>query len=78
MIERAYTVSEIDHLRNVCKGKVAFGVYTEIIGECRVGRKDYDEEVYIEEMVRTHMLAGHSAEELLQSNDDEYTDGAAA
>lgn len=73
MSERAYTVREIDDLRACCRDKYIWGSYRGTIR--RVGKKmvpgqSYNEQEMIfatEEMVRAHMVAGHTAQGLLLS-----------
>lgn len=69
MTERVYTVREIDDLRRVVERKYLFGSY----GGRRVGisRAYHEAEKVkaVEEMVRTHMLAGHTAADLLESEE---------
>lgn len=75
---RAYTVKELDALRRVVERKWSFGVYGEMpepIGHTPgqsysyTGRSYYGNEMTeaVEELVRTHMLAGHTAEDLIAS-----------
>ncbi|GHC61761.1 hypothetical protein GCM10010136_02510 [Limoniibacter endophyticus] len=67
-MSRAYTVREIDDLRNACRNKFIWGFYS---GAIVAGiSRSYKESEMIrssEELVRTHMLAGHTATDLLAS-----------
>lgn len=70
MSERPYTVAEIDALREVCRHKYVWGTYWDAPLETGRGRssRNYREQDCIkaaEEMVRTHMLAGHTALDLI-------------
>ena len=71
MSERAYTVSELDALRSVVENKWLFGTYGRQLHESGISiSRSYREDekaVCVEQLVRTHMLAGHTAEDLLQS-----------
>lgn len=69
MAERAYTVRELDSLRKVVENKWLFGAYVPQPGRGGSFRSYYENEKVkaVEEMVRTHMLAGHTAEDLIQS-----------
>jgi hypothetical protein len=58
MTEKAYTVQEIDELRNACESRWLYG--TTVIPMRRLSRQ-YDEKEKtkcVEELVRTYMLAG--------------------
>lgn len=65
---RSYTVREIDALRAACENKWLFGSYRVPDG-ITIGRsyREGEKTAAVEEMVRTHMLAGHTAEDLLGS-----------
>ena len=71
MSERKYSVSEIDALRGLVENKYLYGVYD--LGLLPMNgcySRNYREEekvAAVEAMVRTHMLAGHTAEDLLAS-----------
>jgi len=68
---RAYTVQELDALRDLVKMKYLFGTYRPLHGGLTSARsRSYQESDLIkavEEQVRTHMLAGHVAADLLSS-----------
>jgi len=66
MTERSYTVAEIDALRRAVETKWLFGSYT---GHTGSSRCYYENEKVraVEELVRTHMLAGHTADDLYAS-----------
>ena len=74
MAERAYTVAEIDALRRCHENKFLSGYY----GGPRVPRSDgygrtrsyieSEKTLYVEERVRTSMMAGHTAQDLLDSD----------
>jgi hypothetical protein len=70
MSTRAYTVSELDALRQVVEHRWLFGTYGRLPGSgSRISRgfQEADKTRAIEEIVRTHMLAGHTAADLLKS-----------
>ena len=63
-MSRAYTVKEIAELREVVSDKLVFGSYR------GVGVGSYSEPEHttkVEEIVRTHMMAGHTANDLRDS-----------
>lgn len=64
MTERAYTVRELDALRQAVRDRV--------IGRPRVRRNpDHARDaIIIEEQVRTHMLAGHVAADLVAADEE--------
>lgn len=66
MTDRKYSVEEVNALRRVVESKYLFGSYH---GRCGFSRayKDVEKDKTVEEMVRTHMIAGHTAEDLLAS-----------
>lgn len=67
-MERAYTVSEIDYLRRVIANKWLFGGYGQLShGGCSHSFRQEEMDVAVEQLVRTSMLAGHTAEDLLAS-----------
>lgn len=74
---RSYTVREIDDLRIACENKWLFGVYDT---RPRNGFSVRSSRPYrgsektraVEEMVRTHMLAGHTAKDLWDSEAHEF------
>lgn len=63
---RAYTVPEIDDLRRVVENKWLFGSYGGSGGGLSRPYQETDKVKAVEEMVRTHMLAGHTADDLLK------------
>lgn len=67
MSERAYTVSELDALRSAVESKWLFGAYR--TRGITYGRsyKEAEKAACVEELVRTHMMAGHTAEDLYAS-----------
>lgn len=65
MKERRYTVREIDELRACCFNKLSRGAYWGNTGVLLKSSGDRVKDV--EEMVRTHMLAGHTAQDLIES-----------
>lgn len=74
MTERAYTIQEIDDLRECCRNRYIWGRYSGApLWTDREGHgfsRSYKEHEMLsaaEEMVRTHMLAGHTAQDLLSA-----------
>ena len=76
MTERAYTVRELDELRQAVERKWFWGAYRIPLTppnadgySVRLGRthKGAESDIAIEQIVRTHMLAGHTAADLLAS-----------
>jgi hypothetical protein len=68
MSERAYTVSEIEALRWAVENKWLFGSYN--FSSSAMSSRCYsnDEKTKcVEQIVRTHMLAGHTASDLYAS-----------
>jgi hypothetical protein len=64
--QRRHTVAEVDALRCACRNKYLWGTYKG--GRTWTsGRPPQEEVAMVEEMVRTHMLARHTAEDLLAS-----------
>lgn len=71
MTERACTVKELDALRRVVEWHWLFGSY--VPGCSRFNGRSYKNEEKtkcVEELVRTHMLAGHTAEDLIVSENE--------
>lgn len=68
MSERAYTVVELDELRAVVERKWLWGSYRGPLADD--GSRAYyphEKTIEVEELVRTHMLAGHTAADLISS-----------
>lgn len=65
--ERAYTVSEINDLRQAVENKYLYGAYrgARFVGHNPQTYFEPRKTTIVEEQVRTHMLAGHTAEDLL-------------
>jgi hypothetical protein len=67
MSERAYTVGEMDALREAIEHKWLFGSYGRM-GNCSSRPYSEPEKTQcVEALVRTHMLAGHTADDLYAS-----------
>ena len=68
MISRRYTVAEIEALRDCFENKYLWGSYTlpEGVASSNAYRES-DKITTVEEWVRTHMMAGHTAEDLINS-----------
>lgn len=74
-IERAYTVAEIDALRYVCDNWITWGDYGSYFStRYTPARQKMEHLVQVEEMVRTHMMAGHTAQDLIDSEREEPSD----
>lgn len=75
MSERKYSVSELDALRSAVSNKWLFGNYN-ISTNGQISRSYREEEKtkVVEEIVRTHMLAGHTADDLLASEPNKAKD----
>lgn len=82
MTDRAYTVSEIDALREACANKWLWGSYRGPQGSYsdEPSRVYYGQEkdVAVEQMVRTHMMAGHTAQDLYASDANGLRGGPAS
>jgi hypothetical protein len=77
MTERKYSVGDLDALRRAVRDKWLWGSY-HMTRESRASRSYREDEMTkaVEEIVRTHMLAGHTAEDLYASEMPvEPTDG---
>lgn len=66
---RQYTVKEIDELRRCCETKFLYGFYrfpesNEVRHYTSRASYEWERSRIVEEMVRTHMLAGHTAKDL--------------
>ncbi|HEX7854460.1 MAG TPA: hypothetical protein VF503_12265 [Sphingobium sp.] len=72
MTEEKYTVQEIDALRQVCKTKFLFGSYRGPTGGGTSRSYGQGELVAsVEQMVRTHIMAGHWAADLLATEPEQ-------
>ena len=69
MTERAYTVSEINALRRAVENKWLFGSYNPQHTGMSMSRSymEADKITAVEVITQTHMLAGHTAEDLYAS-----------
>lgn len=67
MPERTYSVKQIDDLRVCCRNKYLFGHYSLSQMISTTGQEDHEITKSVEEMVRTHMMAGHTAADLVAS-----------
>lgn len=71
MSDRKYSVSELDALREAVRTKWLYGRYRPNWHHDGItGSRTYREEEMtkaVEELVRTHMLAGHTADDLYAS-----------
>ncbi len=80
MTERVYTVAEIDELRDAVWKRVVYGTTRPVSGTCSpvFGPGEVDRRV--EERIRTYILAGITAEDLISedSKPKKFSDAAAA
>lgn len=67
MPERAYTVAEIDALRRACENKWLFGTYGQVGNYHSRCYTEVEKTQCVEAIVRTQMLAGHTANDLYAS-----------
>jgi hypothetical protein len=73
-MERSYTVKEIDDLRRCVEDRILFG--TCVLprgGASSGGYREQDLQVTVEQRVRTHMLAGHTAQDLIEADTPKET-----
>jgi hypothetical protein len=69
MSERSYTVREIDALRAACEERYLFGSCAPTSeGRSSMSYREEEKAVAVEEMVRTHMIAGHVAQDLIDAD----------
>lgn len=82
MAERAYTVSELDDLRRVLRNKWLYGSYLPDWepGVSMMSRSYMpgEQDAAVEQMARTHMLAGHTSDDLLADERERQEKWAAA
>jgi hypothetical protein len=69
MNRRNYTVKELDDLRRVVEDRVLFGTSFNdgkgrVSGQFRAGEVRNE----VEQLVRTHMIAGHTAQDLIDAD----------
>lgn len=78
MSERRYSVSELDELRAAVESKYLWGSYMPDFCTNRMSRqyKEDEKNVAVEQMVRTHMIAGHTAEDLRASEKEREANGS--
>jgi len=71
MSEQSYTVAEIDALRRACENRYLWGSYRGAGHDSGMSRQYREDEKAkcVEELVRTFMLAGKTANELYESED---------
>jgi len=65
--DRRYTVREIDALRQAVTNMWLYGSYNLVGSGCSRVYVEQEKTRCVEELVRTHMLAGHTAEDLYAS-----------
>lgn len=72
-MERAYTVSEIDALRNACEARWLFGT-TNMQGTFHSrSYKSEEKDFGVEQLVRTYMMAGKIAEDIYEADKAQIT-----
>lgn len=68
---KKYTVKEIEDLRDVIERKYMFGTYSLAYSpRMSICFKESEKTIHVEENLRTHMLAGHTANDLIKSEKD--------
>lgn len=68
MNERSYTVKEIDELRQACEDRWLFGTSAVKGNQQSRGYRPEEKAVAVEAIVRTHMIAGHVAQDLIDAD----------
>lgn len=68
-MNRKYSVAELDDLRKACEHKWIFGRYNPMQINILFSRcyQEPEKTNAVEQMVRTHMIAGHTAKDLYAS-----------
>lgn len=72
MNQRAYTVDEIDDLRNLCETKWLFGEFFPPPPRSSAGYQQQDKDFGVEQLVRTYMLAGLTADDIRAASGGSY------
>lgn len=74
MTERAYTVKELDKLRAAVEQRWLYGTTKLTPGMLRMScsYKEEEKTKCVEQIVRTHMLAGHTARDLYDEDNKPY------
>jgi len=69
MVEKTYTVKEIDALKRVHENKYLYGRYSPVFSSGGFSRSYMaaEKDSYVEGATRTSMMAGHTAEDLIAS-----------
>lgn len=69
-ITRAYTVRELDQLRNACRSRWLYGTtyFPPGYNGCSRSYKDSDCDAAVEQLARTHMIAGHTADDIYEAD----------
>ena len=69
MSERKYTVHEIDELRAVCERRWLFGsAYLSANTGCSRSYKSSEKDIGVEQLVRTYMLSGITAQDIYETD----------
>lgn len=71
MSERSYTVKEIDDLRNVISDRWLFGTSNPDLHHSSRCYKEEERVHCVEDILRTHMIAGHVAQDLREADKNE-------
>lgn len=64
---KEYSVQELEALRRAVENKYLYGSYSPAHGSGMMSRsyKEAEKAIVVEEQVRTHMMAGHTAKDLI-------------
>ena len=70
MTHREYTVEEIDALRAACEMRWLYGSANPEFqdGQCSRSFEEAEKAAAVEQMVRTHILAGHTQSDLIKAD----------
>lgn len=70
-MERKYSVQELNALRQAVENKYLYGSYALYGSRTSRNYMVTEKDMFVEENVRTHMLAGHTAQDLYDSESKE-------
>jgi len=71
MIARHYNVGEIDELRRACEMRWIYGTTNLALAPAGGSYDPAEKAPAVEAMVRTHMMAGHTAQDLYRQDHNE-------
>ena len=77
VIERRYTVKEIDDLREVCERRYLYGTTSLVVPQMSRAYYENDKIKAVEELLRTYMMAGITAKQI-NEEDKKTTDTTGA